>query len=227
MATQLVLGPVAFGGFEVPARVNFGGAQRLAIHRLPGGARVIDAMGRDDAEISWSGTFAGPDAAVRARLLDAMRAAGITLQLTWDAFLYSVVIARFDAQFGAPWWVPYRIACTVVQDEAQARVSAAVTLVASLGADLLSAAAGFDMSGPMAAVAAPGATTVGTAAQASALASMQSAQGGLASALDTAGNGLGSSNLGTLASNTGTLAQLANAQGYLGRATTNLANASS
>lgn len=226
MSTQLVLGPVVFGGFEVPAKLNFGGRQRLAIHRLPGGVRVIDAMGRDDADIAWSGIFTGPDAAWRARLLDVMRATGAVLELTWDAFLYSVVIARFDADFQAPWWVPYRIVCTVVQDEAQALVTTVVTLGASLASDLLSASAGFDMTAPTVAVAAPGATTAGTAAQASALSTLRGTRSGLEAALTNAGSGVGGGSLDTLATNTGSLAQLANARGYLGRTATNLANAS-
>ena len=45
----VILGPIALQGFEVPESITIGGAQRLAIHRLPGGARVIDALGPDDA----------------------------------------------------------------------------------------------------------------------------------------------------------------------------------
>jgi hypothetical protein len=227
MSTQLVLGPVVFGGFEIPERINFGGAQRLAIHRLPGGVRVIDAMGRDDAEITWSGIFAGPDAATRARLLDLLRTTGGVLPLTWDSFLYSVVISRFEAQFNAPWWVPYRIACTVVEDEAQAIIEAGISLLASVTSDLLAAgAAGFDTSAPVAALGADGATTAGTAAQGSALASLQAAQSDCDTQLAAAGGGLASNDLGELAGTTGSMAQLANARGYLGRAAVNLGNAS-
>jgi hypothetical protein len=226
MTTQLVLGPVVFGGFEIPERINFGGAQRLAVHRLPGGARVIDAMGRDDAEIAWSGIFAGADAGLRARLLDVLRTEGTVLPLTWDTFLYSVVIARFEAQFSAPWWIPYRITCTVLQDEAQALVTAGVNLLASVTGDLLAAGAGFDTSAPLAAIGVDGATTAGTGAQADALASLQSTQSGLSTALAGAGGGLASSDLGQLASTTGNMAQLANARGYLNRAVVNLGNAS-
>ena len=47
------LGSVSFRSFEVPATINVGGAQRLAVHRLLGGIRVIDALGRDDSDISF------------------------------------------------------------------------------------------------------------------------------------------------------------------------------
>lgn len=82
----LVLGPVAFADFEIPERIAFGGTQRLAVHKLPGGLRVIDALGRDDRELTWSGIFAGPDATARSRLLDLLRARGAVLPLTWDVF---------------------------------------------------------------------------------------------------------------------------------------------
>ena len=65
----LLLGPVAFQDFELPANIGFGGEQRLAVHCLPGGARVIDVLGRDDAEITFSGIFSGSDATLRARTL--------------------------------------------------------------------------------------------------------------------------------------------------------------
>ena len=88
---SLTLGPVAFAGFELPSSITIGGHQRLAIHRLPGGLRIIDALGPDPADIAFSGIFTGPDAADRARLLDALRVAGAALPLAWDAFMYTVV----------------------------------------------------------------------------------------------------------------------------------------
>ena len=76
---SLTLGPVAFAGFEIPSSITLGGRQRLAIHKLPGGLRIIDALGPDPADLAWSGIFTGPDAADRARLLDAMRVGGLHL----------------------------------------------------------------------------------------------------------------------------------------------------
>jgi hypothetical protein len=87
--SYLLFGPVLFQDFELPASITWGGAHSLAIHRLPGGARIIDAMGRDDADITWSGIFSGEDASFRARALDLMRAEGSVWPLTWDSFFYS------------------------------------------------------------------------------------------------------------------------------------------
>jgi hypothetical protein len=114
----LLLGPVAFQDFEIPSGVNFGGRQRLALYRLPGGSRVIDALGRDDAQISFAGIFAGPNATQRARSLDQLRVAGTALPLTWDVLFYTVLISNFYADYRNGWWIPYQIVCTVLRDEA-------------------------------------------------------------------------------------------------------------
>jgi hypothetical protein len=112
----LVLGTVAFQGFEAPEQIPFGGRQRLNVHRLMGGKRVVDAMGPDDDSIVWRGRFRGTLATLRARQLDLMRRAGRPHILTWGAFVYRVVIERFDASYEAFNEIPYSISCLVVQD---------------------------------------------------------------------------------------------------------------
>lgn len=114
MSGGLVLGPVAFGAFEVPERIRFGGRQRLAVHALPGGGRVVDAMGADEGPIQWSGVFSGPRGAARVRLLDELRRGGQTLLLAWDGWRYSVVIEQFQAQSQNPAWIPYSLKVCVV-----------------------------------------------------------------------------------------------------------------
>lgn len=124
----LILGPVALYGFEVPETITIGGAQRLAIHRLPGGARVIDALGPDDADIAWSGIASGPEAVARIRTLDTLRRAGLPLPLAWDANAYTVVISNFEADTVNPHWIPYRISCAVLRDDTALPLSAAVDM---------------------------------------------------------------------------------------------------
>ena len=114
MAGGLKLGPVLFQDFEVPERVRFGGKQRLAVHVLPGGGRVVDAMGADEAPVSWAGVFSGPGAGERAALLDGMRRAGNVVPLAWSGSRYSVVIEMFEAEAVNPAWIPYRISACVV-----------------------------------------------------------------------------------------------------------------
>lgn len=112
----LVLGTFAFSEFEIPASLPFGGRQALKVHRYMGGKRVIDALGPDDAPIQWSGQFRGFTASLRARQLDLMRSAGRPLVLTWGVFVYRVVIESFEADYQAPFEIPYRISCVVLSD---------------------------------------------------------------------------------------------------------------
>lgn len=49
MTVILTLGPVLFQDFEVPEKISVGGEHSLVVHKLVGRARVVDAMGRDDA----------------------------------------------------------------------------------------------------------------------------------------------------------------------------------
>ena len=112
---NLVLGPVVFRGYEIPERIRFGGRQRLTVHRLAGGGRVVDVMGDEDAPVTWSGVFTGPDAAVRVRVLEQLRRSGDVLPLAWEAWRYSVVLEEFDVEGSNPAWLPYRIRACVVE----------------------------------------------------------------------------------------------------------------
>jgi len=131
-----VLGPVVFGGFEVPEQITLGGRQRLAVHTLPGGARIVDAMGPDDGELTWSGVISGLAAAERVRQLDRLRRAGLALPLAWDGWRFTVIISNFEADSANPWWVPYRISCTVLSegDLAVAELLPAVATLAEAAA---------------------------------------------------------------------------------------------
>lgn len=135
----LTLGEVVFTGFEIPETINFGGDQKLAVHKLPGGGRVVDAMGPDDADIRWSGRLRGANSEQRGILLDFIRRQGRKVLLAWSLHRYQVVIRSFEANYQNPYEVPYTIVCTVVQDEAQVLASLAMGFAASLAADLATA----------------------------------------------------------------------------------------
>ena len=112
----LQLGDVAFERFEVPESLPFGGEQMLATTKLVGGTRQVQAMGRDDKPIEWSGMFLGSNASLRAQLLDAMRIEGRAHPLSWGRHSYTVVIASFEPDFRRKYQIPYRISCMVVED---------------------------------------------------------------------------------------------------------------
>ena len=191
MGAPLLLGPITLSGFEIPARVQFGGAQRIAVHRLIDGSRVVDSLGADDGEICWSGVFSGANAATRFRLIDALRLACATVPLVWDGFAYSVTIARLDASYQGPYWIPYQIACCVVQDAGAALTGLALSSGAQAGADLAEAGGyGIDTSALLTGLGADGAVPASVATvmsrniamtMSSAQASLEQADGALAS----------------------------------------------
>lgn len=111
----MLLGPLVFTDFALPERVGHGGRQALTIHQLPGGARVIDAMGQDPADITWSGMFLGVLAQAQAQQLDALWRAGQPLDLFWGTTLLTVVIKEctLDDRYMQ---TDYRLTCTVLPD---------------------------------------------------------------------------------------------------------------
>lgn len=113
---SLTLGEIVFSNFEIPERINFGGTQALAVKKLVGGKRVIDSMGRDDDDITWSGIFFESTAIARAQFLDQMRIQGAELPLSYGAFNYTVVIRDFKPNFERVNQIPYSITVAVVQD---------------------------------------------------------------------------------------------------------------
>jgi len=110
------LGPVTLLSFEVPASVNFGGAQLVEVHKLSGGQRQVDCMGPDDDAIAWNATILGPNAADRARAIDAIRQAGLTVPLSWADFDFNVVVTKFRANYQRAALIPYEIECVVLSD---------------------------------------------------------------------------------------------------------------
>ena len=219
-----------FQDFEVPSRITFGGRQRVAIHELPGGGRVIDAMGRDDAPLAWSGTFSGPAAAARALQLDLMRAEGLPWVLAWDVFSYLVVVTEFSASYERGNWIPYRIACGVMIDETAVLPTMALSLLQGVDTDLAAASgiAGVDLSAATAALAGSSAAIPGSNAYAGSSAALAAASAGIASGLASAGAALlALPDFPAAAAAAQRAAQLAAAQGYVRRAQTNLANAGS
>lgn len=138
----LVLGEVTFTGFEVPSRISIGGAHAVTIHKLPGGRRVVDAMGVDDAAISWSGYFTGPEAAMRARLVDAMRQNGDQVSLSFGDYVFSVIVVHFEYDLqdrGAV--ISYRIRTERVSEQIIAGDSSLAGIFSSLLSDIATAAA--------------------------------------------------------------------------------------
>lgn len=112
----LQLGDFVFEQQEIPESIPFGGVQRLVRHDLVGGTRIVDSMGDFTEPISWSGWLLGQNALTRAYELDAMRASGAQLRLTWSELSFDVVIESFRANFQRWYQIPYTLTCEVVDD---------------------------------------------------------------------------------------------------------------
>lgn len=136
--TIVMLGDFKFENTEVPEKVPFGGKQKLAVHELVGGIRIVDSMGGFDAPIEWSGLLLGPKAVAHAKQLDTMRRAGKRLNLQWHEFKYQVVVESFSADFERFYQIPYRIVCTVVQPGAAAPVPGDFGLSQIISSDMAS-----------------------------------------------------------------------------------------
>lgn len=117
----LLLGAFEFQENEIPASINFGGSQNLAIHQLIGGGRIVDSMGNNDHDISWSGLFfnnvtTGLSAIDRAREVNTLRTLGLELELVFYDLIYLVKIKEFRPSFERFYQVPYSITLQVIQD---------------------------------------------------------------------------------------------------------------
>lgn len=93
--TRLVLGDFEFLDFEVPERLALPGRQKIVLHQMVGGKRVIDVLGVEYDPLTWSGVFTGSQAGDRVKALECMRDAGKELTLTLDDYSFSVVITSF------------------------------------------------------------------------------------------------------------------------------------
>jgi hypothetical protein len=234
----LVLGPVLFQDFEIPDRIGFGGNQRLAIHDMPGGQRVIDALGATPTDIVWQGVFSGPDATLRARTLDALRMQAAVLTLSWDVFFYNVVIRSFEASYRNSAWVPYQLCVSVLTDVAQLTPQTVGDLLTDVVADGASAAsyagaAGIDLSALQMSLTAPGATVLQTKGYLAATAALTSAQTSVQAGMNAADTSLGgyatgldsAADIAGMIGVAGNAASLSTSNAYLGRLGANMLNA--
>lgn len=109
-------------GFAVPTELPWGGAQRLGVHQLPAGRRVIDSLGPDDHDISWKGAFiqrgeGDPDPVEAARYVDYLRKQGAPVTLQWDVFEYLVIVEQFKPSYEYQTRVPFEMVLKVVEDK--------------------------------------------------------------------------------------------------------------
>jgi hypothetical protein len=110
----LILGPFSFTGLESPERIHLKSKQRLAIHHLTSGQSISDCLGEAYEIVTFRGIFSGIDATERIRLIDALRADGLPLTLTWGSTALTVIIQELELDYSSELWVPYRLSCYAV-----------------------------------------------------------------------------------------------------------------
>jgi hypothetical protein len=101
--TVLTLGDFVFQDLEVPESIGFGLEQRLAVKKLVGGVRDIQALGPDPRPIDWSGIFLptpeGESALDRAEAIKSMVIQAQPVTLSWDRIYLMVYIRSFDPDY--------------------------------------------------------------------------------------------------------------------------------
>lgn len=164
LPAPISIGPISLQSFEVPASVRFGGRQRVVVHRLAQGQRLVECLGPDDDDISFQGFFTGPEAVTRALQLDAVRTAGVVVSLNWGSFQRQVVVKRFIADYSSPSLIPYALVCTVVGNNAANAFASAAQLIQTDLSTLLTASAStsIDLSGLQSALSAANVLVAGT-----------------------------------------------------------------
>ncbi len=136
----VTLGGLLLQGVEVPSRLAVGGDQALAVHKLIGGARVIQAMGPDPAPITLEGMFTGPGALARAQQLTALRDAGKPLRLGFAGVSLMVVIRPASYTYQQQGNViPFQVTVEVQPTTAAASSTTPSALSALVGPDIASA----------------------------------------------------------------------------------------
>ena len=138
--TPVYFGDVQVESFEIPEALNFGGTQTLNVQVAPGGQRWVNAMGANPDPISGRGFFYGSGALDRALLIDVMRKQGDQITLSWDTFVFRVVIASFKPSYqSGGGYIPYEISFEVVQDASDQTQAASPTLASQASGDAISA----------------------------------------------------------------------------------------
>lgn len=100
-SSPVILGNLVLTGIEVPDTLQVGGRQMLVVHRLPGGGRVVDALGNDPGRLELKGRFLGPDAQMRAQAVERMRMAGQQVAFSAAGLSVQVWIAQFHYVYQA------------------------------------------------------------------------------------------------------------------------------
>lgn len=112
-SAPLSLGDLDFANFSTPTKVSYGVTQRHKVHELPGGDRVVDALGPAYKDITWRGLYVGTDRDQDREALQNIVIAGDPVTLAWGANNFDVLCVEgaLDDHDG---YTDYSITCVVL-----------------------------------------------------------------------------------------------------------------
>lgn len=116
LTLQTPAGPFVFTAAEVPEHIAHGGTQAISVQRLIGGRRIVNPMGADEADITFSGLFAY-QGTERSDFLDSLRRRGDLCTLSWDNRRMQVIVASYRPDYSKPYKIGYTITLLVVANE--------------------------------------------------------------------------------------------------------------
>ena len=142
MSTDIMtLGGLVFDEWSAPEAMMFGGHHGAAVHKLPGGKRVVDTLGPDDSDIHFVGMFWGDNAEASALALEALRVGGHALPLVFGwMFRQVIVIEALPIVRRFPSYYSYAVTCLVVSNPMQGVLGLTLSSVGDLvAADMATA----------------------------------------------------------------------------------------
>jgi hypothetical protein len=137
----LTLGGLVFSDWSTPSQMPFGGEHMMAVHRLPGGQRVVDTLGPSESDIQFRATVFENDAYEFTEALDALRIGGAQVPLTFAGRYYLVIVRHVKIDIHRfPQLVAYDVSCLVTNNQMAGNLGSAASTVTSLvSADLATA----------------------------------------------------------------------------------------
>ncbi|WP_460528802.1 hypothetical protein [Chitinimonas naiadis] len=117
------LGAFTFTDLEIPEELAIAREQKLVVHDLVGGGRVVDAMGTQLKPIEWTGWLLGKDAFDRAKQLAAMCEAGQVVALDAGRIGAKVIVQTFTYRFQTFYKIPYSITVLPLPPAASAKAA--------------------------------------------------------------------------------------------------------
>ena len=143
MATDvLILGGLVFDDWSTPNKIPFGGKHSAAVHKLPGGSRVVDTLGPDEMDIAFTGMIWGDSAAATASGINSLRQSGQPVPLMFTGQFYQVILIDAVVHWERfPQYATYSISCLIVSAPGAGGLGAIVSTIGdTVGADMASVA---------------------------------------------------------------------------------------